>query len=80
LFDDDGNGSISVEELMILLSASMGIDKGSSPQYMEGIMRKIDKDDSGMASICTICMKNSDSMCSCVHCDKMHFTIIIVPL
>jgi len=32
---------------MILLSASMGIDKGSNPDFMEGIMRKVDKDDSG---------------------------------
>ena len=33
---------------MILLSASMGIDKGSDPEFMEGLMRKMDKDNSGM--------------------------------
>lgn len=48
LFDDDGNGEISVEELMILLSAAMGIDEASNPEFMYGILRKIDKDDSGM--------------------------------
>ena len=48
LFDSDGNGEISVEELMILLSAAMGIDEASNPEFMNGILRKIDKDENGM--------------------------------
>jgi len=47
LFDDDGNGEISIQELMILLSAAMGIDEASNPELMNGILKKIDKDESG---------------------------------
>ena len=33
---------------MILLSAVMGIDEGSNPEFINGILRKIDKDENGM--------------------------------
>jgi len=47
LFDDDGNGEISIQELMILLSAVMDIDEASNPEFMNDILKKIDKDESG---------------------------------
>ena len=32
---------------MILLSAAMGIEQASDPEFMYGILRKIDKDENG---------------------------------
>ena len=45
---------------MILLSAAMGIDEASNPEFMNGILRKIDKDENGMVwSVCLLVIYTS---------------------
>ena len=60
---------------MILLSAAMSIDKASNPEFMNGIMRKIDKDENGMVCIIVI---NPTSMYSSLFMDSNQFKTIFI--